>query len=913
MTIARTLLIFAFCLLPSALSSAPQAAPKIVLVGDSTVTDDSGWGFGFKQFAADAVDVQNTAANGRSSKSFIAEGRWKAALAEKGQYYLIQFGHNDEPGKGPDRETDPATTYTANMSRYVDDVRAIGATPILVTSLARRLFEPSGSGKIRSSQTAYVEAVRRLAAEKQVPLADLFARSVALCERLGRAALDELSPRQPDGSIDNTHLNAKGSVVFGRLVVEDLRKVVPALAPALRTEPRGDDAVRMQRSVDAIVAGDGTGQFTTVQDAINAAPQTTGPRNRWVIYVKPGTYRELVYVQREKRFVTLVGDDPARTIITYNLKAADVGLDGKPIGTFRTPTLVIDADDFTVENLTIENAAGPVGQALALRVDGDRLTVRNSRLLGWQDTIFLNRGRQYFADSYIAGHVDFIFGGATAFFERCHLHAWRDGYLTAASTPPDQRVGFVFVDSIVTGDAEVRAYLGRPWRDFAHVAFVNTVMGEVVRPAGWHNWDRPEREKTSRYFEIGSTGPGGSTRNRAAWARVPSSAEAAEFSVGRVLAGADGWDPRAVAPYPSQVRANAAPLPRPPGPSAPGTPQGGAPAVTWDQVLRQPAAWFSSAEAIRIADNVRLYQRHTGGWPKNVNMAGPLSDADRARLTADQQLDDSTIDNGATIRQIEYLARVLAATRDDRFRAPMVAGVDYLLNAQYSNGGWPQYFPLRDDYSRHITFNDDAMVGAATLLRSVALARVPFDAIDPPRRRRAQDAVERALRVMLEAQIRVDGRLTGWCQQHDARTLRPAAARSYEHPSISGSETVSIVRFLMAIDRPNGATVAAIEGAVTWLRSVEIRGWRTERRPDPSGPGGYDVVMIADAAAPPLWARFYEIGTNRPLYSGRDGVIKYRLAEIEIERRTGYSWVGPYAASLLAGEYPKWTARVRPG
>jgi pectinesterase len=176
---------------------------------------------------------------------------------------------------------------------------------------------------------------------------------------------------------------------------------------------------------NAIVAVDGSGDYRTVQDAINAVPQNTSASNRWVSFIKAGTYRELIYVQREKRFVTLVGEDPSRTVLTYTLNANMTGVDGKPIGTFRTPSTVIDADDFIAENLTFENTAGPVGQALALRVDGDRVVFRNCRFLGWQDTIFLNRGRQYFEDSFIAGHVDFVFGGATAFFERCHLHYWR--------------------------------------------------------------------------------------------------------------------------------------------------------------------------------------------------------------------------------------------------------------------------------------------------------------------------------------------------------------------------------------------------------------------------------------------------------------------------------------------------------
>jgi pectinesterase len=213
-------------------SEAQSTRPvRIVLVGDSTVTDDSGWGTGFKLLAVNA-EVINTAANGRSSKSFIDEGRWAEALDKRGDYYLIQFGHNDEPGKGPERETDPDTSYRANMSRYVDDVRRIGAKPILVTSLVRRLFNQDGT--IRTTQTPYVEAVRKLAAEKNVPLVDLHAISLADAEHTGDEVWADLSPRDGNGQIDRTHLNAKGSEVVGRMVVDALRTAVPALAPAFK-------------------------------------------------------------------------------------------------------------------------------------------------------------------------------------------------------------------------------------------------------------------------------------------------------------------------------------------------------------------------------------------------------------------------------------------------------------------------------------------------------------------------------------------------------------------------------------------------------------------------------------------------------------------------------------------------------
>ena len=320
--------------------------------------------------------------------------------------------------------------------------------------------------------------------------------------------------------------------------------IVAAAGSPGSSRPQRADSLRIERA-DAIVAADGSGQYRTVQAAIDAAPQDTSASKRWLIYVKAGRYREIVYVQREKRFVTLAGAGADSTTITYDLHAGMAGLDGRPIGTFRTPTLTIDADDFSVESLTVENAAGPVGQALALRVDGDRVVFRKCRFLGWQDTIFVNRGRQYFEDAYIEGHVDFIFGGATAFFERPRIHVRRDGYIAAASTPAVERFGLVFARGEITGDAGVKTYLGRPWREHAQVTFLDMNMSDAVRPEGWHDWDRPERRTTARFVEYGSRGPGGNMHDRAGWARKVTEAEAAAITASSVLGGVDKWDPTA--------------------------------------------------------------------------------------------------------------------------------------------------------------------------------------------------------------------------------------------------------------------------------------------------------------------------------------------------------------------------------
>jgi pectinesterase len=290
------------------------------------------------------------------------------------------------------------------------------------------------------------------------------------------------------------------------------------------------------------VAADGSAKFRSVQEAIMSVP--SGSReNPVVIHIAPGTYKELIYVQREKGFFRLVGDNPTNTILTFDLYAGLTNAEGRPIGTFKTPSTTVDADDFTAENLTFENSAGPVGQALALRVDGDRARFRNCRFLGWQDTILLNRGRQYFENCYIAGLVDFIFGAATAWFENSEIHARRGGYLTAASTPEDAPFGFVFSNCRITGEPGVKTYLGRPWRIYAGTIFLNTEMSEAVRPEGWNDWNKPETHTTARYAEFNSTGPGANPGARVAWAKQLTEAAAGAITLQKVLGGPDGWYP----------------------------------------------------------------------------------------------------------------------------------------------------------------------------------------------------------------------------------------------------------------------------------------------------------------------------------------------------------------------------------
>ena len=319
-------------------------------------------------------------------------------------------------------------------------------------------------------------------------------------------------------------------------------------------------------------------------------------------------------------------------------------------------------------------------------------------------------------------------------------------------------------------------------------------------------------------------------------------------------------------------------------------------ATSWNVVLRQAAEWYSSAEAIRIADNVLQYQHPSGGWDKNIDMAAPLA--------ADPKVEWATIDNGATYTQLRFLAKVYLASKEEKYAAAFRKGLRYLLEAQYENGGWPQYYPLRKGYYTHITFNDDAMIGVMELLRDIRDRQPGFAFLSAADRDSAGKAIDKGVACILKCQIVVDGKRTVWCAQHDEVTFAPAQARAYEFPSLSGMESVGITRFLMGIDKPTPEIIDSIQSAVAWFESAKLTAIREVRKDG-------DKVTVKDPTAPPLWARFYEIGTNRPIFSGRDSVIRYNMSEIESERRNGYRWYVDQPGKLLAVDYPKWQTRIK--
>jgi pectinesterase len=300
-------------------------------------------------------------------------------------------------------------------------------------------------------------------------------------------------------------------------------------------------AVTAQQKYDFVVAKDGTGQFKTVQEAINAVPDFR--KNITTIFIKNGTYKEKLILPASKTSVTFIGEDVTKTILTYDDFAQKKNRFGEEIGTTGSSSFFIFGNDFSAENITFANSAGPVGQAVAVRIEGDRIFFKNCRFLGHQDTLYTygEKSRQYYKNCYIEGTVDFIFGWSTAYFDDCEIFCKQTGYITAASTQQGAKYGYVFRNCTITGTAaENSFYLGRPWRPYAQTVFLNCKLGKQIKPEGWHNWGKPEAEKTTFYAEYKSTGPGANPQGRVKWAKTLTDAEAKEFTPEKVLG---DWQP----------------------------------------------------------------------------------------------------------------------------------------------------------------------------------------------------------------------------------------------------------------------------------------------------------------------------------------------------------------------------------
>ncbi len=316
--------------------------------------------------------------------------------------------------------------------------------------------------------------------------------------------------------------------------------------------------------------------------------------------------------------------------------------------------------------------------------------------------------------------------------------------------------------------------------------------------------------------------------------------------------------------------------------------------------LQHPIEWYRTDEARRLADNLLTWQAPEGGWPKNQDTAGKPHDGE-GKLKG-------TFDNGATFFEMQYLARMVIATGEAKYRQAFDRGLDHILAAQYPSGGWPQSYPPPEGYGRHITFNDGTMARLMFLLRDVQLSEW-FTFVSPEKKSAAKIAWEKGIDCILKCQVKVNGVLTVWCSQHDETDYSPRPARVFEPVSLSGQESLAVMNLLMHVENPTPEIIAAVDVAAAWFEAVKIHGIRIEDRPQDGAPKGFERFVVEDPNAPVLWARFYEIGTNRPIFTGRDGVVRYNLADIDIERRTGYRWYGAWAKGRLETEYPAWKAK----
>lgn len=289
-----------------------------------------------------------------------------------------------------------------------------------------------------------------------------------------------------------------------------------------------------------IVSANGQGDYKSIQEAVdNLRAFSPVPHT---LYVKPGVYKEKIVIPTWLTNLTIIGEDLEKTIIVWD----DYSGKTKKLTTFNSYTILVSGNDITFKNITIENNAEPLGQAVAIHIEGDRVVFENCKILGNQDTVYLGRegARIFFHNCYINGTTDFIFGPSTAYFKDCIIHSKRNSYITAASTPEFIKYGFVFDNCKLTADADVtKVYLGRPWRDFAKTVYINCQMDKHIRDEGWHNWGRPEAEKSTFYAEYGTTGEGANDKSRASWSHILKQKEAKDFSLEKVLKGYDNWMP----------------------------------------------------------------------------------------------------------------------------------------------------------------------------------------------------------------------------------------------------------------------------------------------------------------------------------------------------------------------------------
>ena len=515
----------------------------IHLMGDSTMAEkdlsdgklERGWGMMFPNFVDDTFRVVNYAQNGRSTKSFIDKGLWDIVeyALQPGDYVFIQFGHNDAKADDPDRYAPAYGAYQENLRTFIRGAREKGATPILLTPVARRWFK---NGKLdRNCHTDYPAAMKQVAEEMGVTLLDITTPTLDWIESIG----DEASKAYfmiSTGKDDNTHTVASGARKVTEIVCDALKAQVPAI---------GEHLVRY----DIVVDQTGHGDYMKVQDAINAVPNYSHDKITTIL-IKAGTYKEAIDIPHTKFRMKIMGQGADKTILTYDRYAEQLWPDNDfKVGTSGSASIYIHSSYVTFEDITFENTAGEgkeIGQAVAVFTDGDFLFFHRCRFIGNQDTLYTygrfgKEGgikRNYFLDCYIEGTTDFIFGPSIAYFENCHIHSKKNSYVTAASTLQGQKYGYVFKNCRLTADPGIdKCYLGRPWGAYAKTVFIGCELGPHIVADGWHDWEKegkPNTKKNSYYAEYQNVGPG-ARGPRVKWAHTLTAKQAAEYTFEKVM------------------------------------------------------------------------------------------------------------------------------------------------------------------------------------------------------------------------------------------------------------------------------------------------------------------------------------------------------------------------------------------
>ena len=646
------------------------------------------------------------------------------------------------------------------------------------------------------------------------------------------------------------------------------------------------------------VAPDGSGDFRFIQEAINSLPAAA--KEQRVILIKNGTYKEKIFI--DKDFITLKGEDPEKTIVTIAQARDEWRCDNKD--DYGTATLNLKGSDISLENLSFINSYGkdntkersiacasdsgktktirPYGHQMALRsFNTTRLIVKNCIFRAYGgDTVSpwnTDNGMFYFKDCIMEGGVDFYCPRGWALAENCtficrdkNAAIWHDGSRY-------ERSKTVLVNCKFMGDDDFK--LGRYHRDaqfyLLNCSFAKNMADADIYLVPTNNtilWGR-------RVYYYNCKKEGGDY----AWHKnnLPAGFGINDFNVPWVYD--HKWDP------------------------------------TGEEIKMDPriADEAVGERIIRdsVAENMLLYQRSNGGWPKQfktvaVNYKRTLTTDEMRELKAGYSEGiDASIDNGATTKEIRYLAKAFKNTGDKRFLEAAQRGVDYLLKAQYANGGWPQFYPDLSGYRSQVTYNDNAMVNVLNVLYDIVYKVNDMDVVDAAYADKCVDAIVKGVQCILKTQWKQNGKLTAWCAQYNAKTLEPEMARKFELVSLSGMESVGIVRFLMRIEKPSPAIVEAVNAAVEWFNKVKITGYKYVDVEAPNEKSGRDRVLQPDSAGL-LWARFYDMNTNEPFFTGRDSERKRSITEVENERRTGYAWYGSWPAKLLATEYPAWLRKL---